>query len=154
MTMRLHAERVVPRPADEVARFFFDMANNAKWQRGMRSCTWETPPPVGVGSIYVQEASFLGRTITSKFRVTAHEHGRSITIDTIEGTFPITVTRTVDPIDASSCRVTADISGGPRGVLGVLAPLTRRLAQRSVDADYDRLVDLLGGEGAAGRPPR
>jgi hypothetical protein len=154
VTMRLRAERVVPRPADDVARFFFDMANNTKWQRGMRRCEWETPPPVGVGSIYMQEASFLGRTITSRFVVIAHEPGRSITIDTIEGTFPIRVTRKVEPIDADSCRVTADISGGPRGLLGLLAPLTHRLAQRSVDADYDRLVELLGDEVLRGDPPR
>ncbi len=144
MSMRLHATRVVSRPQEEVAEFFFDASNNPKWQSGMRRCEWETPGPVGDGSIYFQEASVLGRTISSKFVVTAYTPGISMTIETIESTFPITVTRTVEPIDESSCRVSAEISGGPGGIMKALAPLTRLLAQRSVDNDYDRLVAHLG----------
>ncbi len=144
MSMRLHATRVVSRPQAEVAEFFFDASNNPKWQSGMRRCEWETPDPIGKGSVYLQEASFLGRTISSKFVVTEHTPGASMTIETIESTFPITVTRTVEPIDEWSCRVSAEISGGPGGIMKAVTPLTRRLAQRSVDGDYDRLAALLG----------
>ena len=142
MTMRLHAERDIARSAGEVADFFFDASNNPRWQRGMRRCEWETPPPIGVGSVYRQEASFLGRPVMSRFRVTEHTPGRSMTIESIESTFPITVTRRVEPVGTSACRVSADIRGAPGGVLRMVAPLTRRFAQRSVDADYDRLVRL------------
>ena len=141
--MRLHAERVISRPAAEVAEFFFDASHNPEWQKGMRVCEWETPPPIEVGSVYRQEASFMGRPVHSRFRVTDHTPGRSITIETIESTFPITVTRTVEPVDDSTCRVRAEILGTPTGLMGLIAPLTRRLAQRSVDADYDRLVTHL-----------
>jgi hypothetical protein len=141
--MRLHAERDVPRPAGEVADFFFDASNNPRWQKGMRRCEWESPPPIGVGSTYRQEASFLGRPVVSRFRVAEHTPGRSMTIESIESTFPITVTRRVEPVGTAACRVTAEILGSPGGALKVMAPLTRRLAQRSVDGDYDRLVRLL-----------
>ena len=142
--MQLSAERRIQRPASEVAEFFFNSSNNPRWQKGMRRCEWETPPPIAVGSTYLQEASFVGRTISSRFEVTEYTPGQSITIDTIESTFPITVTRLVEPIDSRSCRVMAEISGGPGGIMKLLAPVTQRLAQRSVDADYDRLVALLG----------
>jgi hypothetical protein len=138
--MDLFATRVINRPSAEVADFFFDAANNPSWQKGMRRCAWETPDPIGVGSTYLQEASFLGLTITSRFEVIEHTQGESITIGTIESTFPIAVTRTVESISPTKCRVTARISGGPGGVFLIAAPLIRRTAQRSVDADYDRLV--------------
>jgi hypothetical protein len=141
--VELFATRVVERPAGEVADFFFDAANNPRWQNGMRRCEWITPGPIAVGSTYLQEASFMGRTISSRFEVTEHTPGRSITIRTIESTFPIEVTRTVDSIDPASCRVTARISGGPGGVFRLFSPVIRRIAQRSVDRDYDRLVVLL-----------
>lgn len=141
--MRLRAERVIPRPAEEVAEFFLDAGNNPYWQSGMARCEWTTPPPLGVGSRYDQEASFMGRKVLSTFRVTDHQPGRLIEIETITGPFPIRVTRTVEPIAEHSSRVTAEILGEPGGLMGLLAPLTRRLAQRSVDADYDRLVDLM-----------
>lgn len=142
--MRLHARREIGRPADEVAGFFFDASNNPRWQSGMRRCEWETAPPIGIGSRYVQEASFLGRSIVSRFEVIDYTPERSITIESTESTFPITVTRTVGPIDEARCEVAAEITGSPSGLMAVLAPLTRRLAQRSVNADYDRLASLLG----------
>ena len=141
--MRLHARREVRRPAAEVAEFFFDASNNPEWQRGMRRCEWETPPPIGVGSIYAQEASFMAKRILSRFRVTEHNPGRSITFETIESSFPIHVTRSVEPIDATLSIVSAEIVGSPQGPMALFAPLVRRFAQRSVDADYDRLVSLL-----------
>lgn len=138
--MKLFAERVINRPSREVAEFFFDAANNPTWQKGMRRCEWIDPGPIAVGSVYLQEAMFMGKTITSRFEVTEYTPGHSITIRTIESTFPIEVTRTVESIDEATCRITARISGGPGGAFKLVAPLIRRLAQRSVDADYDRLV--------------
>lgn len=142
--MRMAANRVIRRPAHEVAEFFFDASNNPRWQQGMVSCEWTTPPPIAVGSTYEQRAKFLGQDVISTFEVTALEPGHLIAIDTIESTFPIRVVRQVESIDESSCRVSAEISGGPeRGPMRWLEPLMASRAQKSVDADYDRLVQLL-----------
>ena len=138
------AERAIRRPADEVAEFFFDATNNPNWQKGMVSCEWLSEPPIGVGSTYLQLARFMGRDVRSTFVVTDFEPGHMIRIETIESTFPIQVARRVEPIDESSCRVTANITGGPdKGVMKMLSPLMAGRAQKSVDADYDRLVQLL-----------
>lgn len=137
------AIREINRPAAEVFEFFSDAANNPKWQAGMVSCEWVTPPPIEVGSTYEQHARFMGRDVKSLFAVTEYVPGRSIRIDTIESTFPITVNRMVEPIGPNACMVHAEIGGGPTGLLKLLAPLMRGKAQRSVDADYDRLKDLL-----------
>lgn len=142
--MRMTAVREIARPADEVFAFFSDASNNPKWQDGMVSCLWTSKPPIAVGSTYEQKARFMGRDVISTFVVTRLEPGRLIEIETIESTFPIRVVRKVDPIDESSCRVTAEISGGPdKGLLKLLAPSMQGRAQRSVDTDYDGLVRLL-----------
>jgi carbon monoxide dehydrogenase subunit G len=145
--MRLTATREINRPADEVFAFFSDASNNPKWQDGMVSCEWTTPSPIGVGSVYEQHARFMGRDVRSVFRVTEYEPGRSIKIETVESTFPITVHRTVHTTGPGTSRVDADIGGGPTGLLKLLAPLMRGRAQRSVDADYDRLKELLDSGG-------
>lgn len=138
------ATRVIARPADEVAEFLSDASNNPRWQKGMVSCQWTTAAPIAVGSIYEQKARFMGRDVVSTFEVTAFEPGRLMAIDTIDSTFPIRVVRRVEPIDDGSCRVSAEISGGPeKGPMKWLEPLMAGRAQRSVDADYDRLVQLL-----------
>lgn len=142
--MELGASRDIARPTDEVFAFFADASNNPRWQKGMRSCRWTSQPPIRVGSTYEQRARFLGRAIVSTFVVTAYEPPALIEIETVDSTFPIRVTRRVEPTGASSCRVSARITGGPRGrLMKLLEPLIFRSAQRSVDRDYGRLVQLL-----------
>lgn len=142
--MRLTADRHIARPAREVFEFFADASNNPKWQDGMVCCEWTSEPPIAVGSTYEQRARFVGRDVVSSFVVSDYEPGRRIAIETTKSTFPIEVVRTVEPIDESSCRVTADISGGPDNwFFRLVGPIIQKRAQKSVDADYDRLVRLL-----------
>lgn len=143
--MKMTATRQINRPADEVFAFLADATNNPKWQDGMVACEWRTPPPIGADSIYEQHARFMGRDVKSVFVVTEHEPGRSIKIETIESTFPITVQRWVEQTGPRSCTVNAKIGGGPTGLMRLLEPLVARRAQRSVDADYDRLQIYLNG---------
>lgn len=142
--MQLSAERQIERPVAEVFAYFSDASNNPKWQEGMISCEWTSDPPIGVGSTYDQRARFMGRDVTSSFVVTNYEQDRLIAIETTKSTFPIRVVRTVEPIDENTSRVSADISGGPEHwLIRFVEPIIQRRAQKSVDADYDRLVRLL-----------
>jgi uncharacterized membrane protein len=135
----------VHRPAEELFAFVADMENNPRWQQGQVSCEWTTPPPIGVGSRYDQHARFLGRDIVSTFEVTELEPDRRIRIRTVDGPMPMDITREVEPTGDGRSRVTATIRGGPTGPLRLLDPLTRRMVQRSVRGDYERLGRLLDG---------
>lgn len=137
--MQVTSSLEVDRPAAKVFAYIADAENNPRWQKGMRSCRWTTGPPIRIGSIYEQQARFLGRPINSTFEVTALQPDRSITIRSIASTFPIVVTRSVEPLGHSRCRVSALVRGDPSGVFGIAAPLLRRMVQRSVRADYRRL---------------
>ena len=142
--MRMTAERTIARPASEVFEFFADAANNPRWQSGMVSCEWTSKPPIAIGSTYEQVARFMGRDVRSSFVVTDFEPGHMVRIETVESTFPIQVERRVETVDDSTCRVSAVITGGPdKGLMKLLSPLMAGRAQKSVDADYDRLVQLL-----------
>lgn len=136
--------RQIARAAGEVFAFFADASNNPRWQDGMISCEWRSDPPIGIGSTYAQKARFMGRDVVSTFQVTQFEEGRLIAIETIESTFPIQVVRTVESTGENTCRVTAHITGGPeKGFTKLIEPLIGRSARKSVDRDYDRLVQLL-----------
>jgi hypothetical protein len=169
--MHVTSNLEVNRPAAEVFRFVADAENNPRWQKGMRSCRWTTTPPIRVGSVYEQQAAFLGKAIASTFEVIRFEPDRSITIRTITSTFPIEVTRSVAPLGADRCRVSASVRGDPAGLflrrrlpgpLGVersettkfriATPLLRQLVQRSVRADYRRLKALLGTSDGGATP--
>lgn len=142
--VEMSVTRAIERPADEVFGFLSDAANNPRWQNGMRSCAWTSEPPIAVGSTYRQHARFLGRDVLSTFVVATYEPDRRIVIESVESTFPIQVDRSVAATGPDSCRVTAVVTGGPSGrVALLLGPLLGRMAQRSIDGDYDRLVSLM-----------
>lgn len=134
----------IKRPAADVFAYLDEVENNPAWLRGMRSCTWTTPPPRGVGSRYDQVAAFLGKEIRTTFEVTAHEPGRLVTITSLEGSsFPLTVTRLVEPTGDASCRVTETVESDPSGFYRVATPLLRLMVRRNINRDYGSLKRLL-----------
>lgn len=132
----------IQRPAAEVFAYLADFENNPAWQGGMQSCKWTSEGPVGVGSTYDQVASFLGRPILTSFEVSAFEEGRSISIVSVVSTFPIQVTRSVEPLAAGACRVTANVAGQPPLVMRLM-PGMNWMVKRSVTSDYKKLKALL-----------
>ena len=134
----------IDRPADEVFVFLEDVANNTQWLRGRVSCSWTTEPPVRVGSRYEQLARFLGKRIRTSFEVTAHKQGELVTISSREGSsFPLTVTRQVEPLGTDRCLVTETVESDPRGFYRIARPVLRWLVQRNIRRDYLRLKTLL-----------
>ena len=143
--MKMHSTIEIERPADEVFALLSDFSRNPEWQSGMVSCEWTSEPPIAVGSTYEQVAHFMTRDIKTSFEVTALEPGRSISIESRESSFPIQVTRSVEPLSAERCRVTADVSGDPGRMTSILERLFGGRAQRSIQEDYQRLKALLEG---------
>ena len=139
--MDIHVERTISAPAETVAPFFFNVANNLLWQSGMKSCDWTSEPPIAVGSTYEQSAEFRNKPVVSTFEVTEYEAGEMMRIESIKSTFPIQVTRWVEPIDESSCLVRAHVEGQPNVFLKIFERIGQRLARKAIEADYDRLVE-------------
>jgi uncharacterized membrane protein len=136
----------IDRPAAEVFAFLEDVTNNTQWLKGMRSCRWTTEPPVRVGSRYEQVAEFLGKEIRTSFEVTAHEPGRLVTIRSREGSsFPLTVTRMVEPIGDKRSRVIETVESDPGGFYRIAQPVLRAMVARNIARDYRSLKILLEG---------
>ncbi len=133
----------IDRPAADVFAVISDFSRNPEWQSGMQSAVWTSDPPLRIGSTYEQVARFLGREVVTSFELVALDPGRSVTIESRQSSFPIRVTRAVEPLSPDRCRVTADVAGEPGGFFRVFGPLLRVVAQRSVRGDYHRLKELL-----------
>ncbi len=132
----------IEKTAEEVFEYISNFENNPNWQGGMLSCKYLSQPSHVVGSEYQQTANFLGKVIESKFRVVEYIPGKRIKAKSIEGTFPIEFDRSVDPTE-SGCKVTAIVTGEPKGLFGILAPVLNLMVQKSIEKDYDTLKKLM-----------
>ena len=138
----------IGRPADEVFEFVAEFPNNPKWQRGQRSGRWTSQPPLRVGSTYDQRARFLGKDVVTSFEVVEHEPGRRVKLTSTAGSFPLTITRTVESLDAGRSVFTEHVQGDATGFFRIAEPLLRPLVRRSIRRDFPRLKALLEGRAA------
>lgn len=118
--------------------------HNPEWLHNMQSARWTTDPPIRVGSRYEQSARFLGKEVRTSFEVTALEPGRLITISSLPGSsFPLTITRQVDPVGPERCRVTETAGGDPSRFYRLAEPLMRAIVRHNIARAYRRLKQLL-----------
>jgi carbon monoxide dehydrogenase subunit G len=132
----------IDRPAGAVFEYVANFENNPRWQGGMAACRWTSPETMEVGATYVQEAKFLGRRIDTHFVVSEFEAGRRISIESTQSTFPIQVTRSVEPLGQGRCRVTAHVRGQPTGILKLFSGMVKK----SIRKDYGQLKAALESE--------
>ena len=135
----------IDRPADEVFAFVGEFPNNPRWQRGQVSARWTTDPPLRVGSTYEQHARFLGRDVINAFEVIEVEPGRRVRFTSRGGTFPLTITRTVEELGPSRARFTERAEGEPGRYFRIAEPLLRRMVERTIRRDFPVLKALLEG---------
>lgn len=143
--IRVETSVVVDGPRDKVFAFISNFENNPRWQSGMQEAKFTSAGSLRVGSTYTQVAKFLGRRVESTFEVIEYEPNHRVKATSISGSFPITFTRIVEPLDKAT-KVTAIIEGDASGFFKLAEPLLARMVQKSVDADYARLKDLLESE--------
>jgi uncharacterized membrane protein len=124
--------------------YMMNAEHNPEWLANMRSCTWITEPPIGVGSRYEQVATFLGKEVRTSFEVTELLDGRLITISSLPGSsFPITITREVDPVGEQRCRLTETAAGEPGGFFRIAGAPMRAMVHRNITRAYRNLKSLL-----------
>ena len=140
--VRITSAISIKRKPEQVFAYLSNFENNPKWQSGMVKARFTSEPPLAIGSTYTQEAKFMGRQVHSNFTVSDYEPGRLVKISTTSGSFPITVTRIVEPAE-DGCLVRAIVEGDATGFIKVVEPLMQLMVKRSVDGDYRRLKELL-----------
>ncbi len=124
--------------------YMVNASHNPEWLPNMRSCTWITDPPIRPGSRYEQVARFLGKDVRTSFEVTALDEGRLVTITSLPGSsFPLTITREVDPTGDRTCLVKETAGGDPGGFFRVAEVPMRAMVRRNITSAYRSLKQLL-----------
>jgi uncharacterized membrane protein len=137
-------ELEINRPQGVVWEYMENAEHNPEWLQNMQTASWTTEPPIRVGSRYDQVARFLGKEVRTSFEVTRLEAGRRITISSLPGSsFPLTITRELEPLGDEACRVAETAEGDAGGFYRLAEPLMRPLVRRNIKRAYERLKRLL-----------
>ncbi|MEE2521939.1 SRPBCC family protein [Pseudarthrobacter sp. J75] len=143
---------VINRPRAEVAAYAGDPANAPQWYSNIKQVRVETAPPLAVGSRMAFVAEFLGRTLEYTYEVVELVPGRSLTMRTAQGPFPMQTQYTWDDAagSAGGTRMTLRNTGTPSGFSKVAALVMGPMMRRAMTKDLARIKEIL--EGSTGAP--
>ncbi|HEX6146151.1 MAG TPA: SRPBCC family protein [Acidimicrobiia bacterium] len=142
--MRLHEQRRVRRPQDEVFEYTADFANIEDWDPGVAASGRRGEGPIGVGTSFDLEVRFGRSVIPMVYEITEFERSRRVVL--------VGKGKTLDAVDEIRFRTeegktvidyTADLTfhNWIKYVDPLLAPFLKGVGRRAVDG----LVSALGG---------
>ena len=147
MPVDVQVETVIDRPVADVAAYAGDPTHAPEWYVNIREVTWQTQPPVAVGSRMDFVARFLGRRLAYTYEVVELVPGERLVMRTADGPFPMETTYTWEPAGEGATRMTLRNRGNPSGFAGMAAPTMERSMRRATTKDLARLKGILEGGG-------
>lgn len=136
-------EVVIRRPREVVAGYAADPENAPGWYANIKTVSWESQPPLAVGSRLAFRARFLGRDLNYVYEFTQLDPGTKLVMRTAQGPFPMQTTYTWADADGSSTRMSLRNTGDPTGFSRLLRPVVAPMMRRAMRKDLARLKQLL-----------
>jgi uncharacterized membrane protein len=148
MAIDVEVLQEIERPREEVARYAMAPENEPVWIGGIQESRMVSEPPVRVGSEVERIAAFMGKRIEYALRVTEHEPGRIIVMESSRGPFPMRVTYAFEDAPGG-CRVRNRVEGETAGFYALAAPLMAAAVRRSLRRDLKTLKRVMEGGAVA-----
>jgi len=106
VSVDVQVEVVIDSPVVEVASFAGDSGSAPQWYANIASVSWQTAPPVSVGSRMDFVVHLLGRTLAYTHEVVELKPNRRLVMRTADGPFPMETTYTWHQADVGGTRMT------------------------------------------------
>lgn len=136
-------EILIHRPREVGAGYAADPDHAPEWYTNIKTVSWESRPPLAVGSRLAFRARFLGRDLDYVYEFTELEPGTKLVMRTAQGPFPMQTTYTWADADGSATRMALRNTGAPTGFSKVLSLVMAPMMRRAMRKDPARLKQLL-----------
>jgi uncharacterized membrane protein len=136
-------ETLIRRPREVVAGYAANPENAPEWYTNIKAVSWESAPPLAVGSRLAFRARFLGRNLNYVYEFTELDPGRKLVMRTAQGPFPMQTTYTWADADGSSTRMVLRNTGKPAGFSAVVNLVMAPMMRRAMRKDLARLKQVL-----------
>ena len=129
----------------EVSAYAADPTNAPAWYDNIESATWETDPPLRVGSRVAFVARFMGRQLTYTYEIVELVPEERLVMRTAEGPFPMETKYTWVSTAEGYTRMTLRNRGEPTGFFKLVAPIMVGAIRRANNKDLNQLKTILQG---------
>lgn len=141
----------IDRPVSDVFGYMADLTNISKWQSGLTESKVVTEGPVQVGTAFVEEVRFLGKTVVARCRVTEFEPGRRMRYEGTSDVFDFDGAFSFEPA-GDGTRLHMDWTTQVKGAWKLAELLFGAEAKKESEAELRKLKEVIETEGL-GEPP-
>lgn len=142
---------VIDRPAEEVFAYLDQLDRHSEWQSSLESARVETDGPTRVGTRVIERRRVPGGTQEVPYEITEHDPPRRASFRGTSGPIRPVGTTTVEPVSATSARVSIELDLEGHGLGKALAVVARRQAAVELPKSHQKLKELLEGGVATGQ---
>ena len=136
----------IRRPLEAVFAFVSDPRNEPQWEETVKEVRVTPDGPPAVGTQVTKVGSFLGMKLEATNELTALEPNRSLSFKGTSGPASLEATMRFEAVGEGT-RLSGTFQVEPGGLFKVAGPLFASQAKKQMEADLQRLKELLEARG-------
>ena len=141
--MRVEESIEINRPLQEVFDYVSDVGNYPEWMAHALDVRKDTAGPPQQGDRFVVAIKSVGRRFETPYERTSYEANRRYTDRAVGGPIPNQWWESTFQEVPGGTRLTRAVEAEPGGLLKVLEPLQKRVAERQLEKDLQTLKEVL-----------
>ena len=141
----VRAERIIPFPAEQVAKYAMDWSHDPEWTQGIKEAKLTKTAGnggFGIGAEVTRTAYFMRKRIDYVLRVDAYDPPRILEMRSVAGPFPMHIVYEFKPQDSSTL-ASIHIRGNTGGFYRLAGPMMRRNVRSNIKKDLRHLEENL-----------
>ena len=141
--VRASGTAVIERPLDDVFAYLADVTNAVAWHATDLYVDVLTPPPIAIGSQFLQVTQKLGRRFESVVEVVGLEPPVRLTCRAVDGPVPYEIDYRLSDRGDGLTRVEIEIAGDSAGFYGVAERVVQAATEREIATALANVKDIL-----------
>lgn len=141
--VRASGTAIVERRLGEVFAYLTDVTNQVDWHATRLFVDVLTPPPIGVGSQFLEVTQKLGRRFQCVVEVVVYEPPLRFTCKAVNGPVPYEIDYRLSGAGGETTKVEIEIAGDAAGYFGLVEHVVQAATEREIATALGNIKDIL-----------
>jgi hypothetical protein len=141
--VRASGTSIVERRVGDVFAYLTDVTNQVSWQAGELFVDPLTPPPLGIGSQFLEVKQQLGRRFESVVEVVGYEPPFRLTCKVVKGPVPYEIDYRLSGAGDEATRIEIQVTGDSAGFFRVAEHVVQAATEREIATALGNVKDIL-----------
>ncbi len=137
--IKVSSSIIIERPVEAVWAYVSNFENDPQWWTGILKSEIISDIKEGIGTVYRQDAVFMGTRFESIFEVTEYDPPHHLTLTTTKSLIPFVAKFWFEPADGGKTRLTMDSIVEAGGIFRVIKPLFTVILRRQSQGFFNML---------------